>query len=45
MLFILIIIGLKINIINIMNKNRHSSMHKILGPPNLVLYDGEESKL
>lgn len=28
-----------------MYKHRHTSMHKIVGPPNLVLFDGEESKL
>ncbi|CAD8072633.1 unnamed protein product [Paramecium primaurelia] len=27
-----------------MNKNRHSSMHKILGPPQIVMFDGEESR-
>ncbi|CAD8123690.1 unnamed protein product [Paramecium sonneborni] len=27
-----------------MNKSRHSSMHKIFGPPQIVMFDGEESK-
>ncbi|CAD8101462.1 unnamed protein product [Paramecium primaurelia] len=41
---ILKILQLYFYLFNKMNKSQHSSTHKVLGPPQIIMFDGEESR-